>query len=212
MVDAEGWATTTDPAYYDLYPGDGSMFRFNGFPESEEYGQLCKYRSPSGHEEELSGTDIEIIRDDDGHLRQVLVPRYLCDVVVDSDEAYHIDMHPREYVSGNKDANGLYVVTTDAPVETWSFDNPTPGSILNLRVRQRTGTKTNAYLYTYDADVEDWRLSEGDVGQHGWVPPGCTEADLHADSRCAPHLEGEVADECSDEGAPDETRWVGGAG
>jgi hypothetical protein len=29
MVDAEGWATAEDPAYYDLYLGDGRRYRFN---------------------------------------------------------------------------------------------------------------------------------------------------------------------------------------
>ena len=28
MVDANGWATLTEPVYYDLYPGDGSVWRF----------------------------------------------------------------------------------------------------------------------------------------------------------------------------------------
>ena len=28
MVDAEGWATAEDPAYYDLYPGDGTKWPF----------------------------------------------------------------------------------------------------------------------------------------------------------------------------------------
>jgi len=28
MVDAEGWATTNNPAFYDLYPGEGEMYGF----------------------------------------------------------------------------------------------------------------------------------------------------------------------------------------
>ena len=43
MVDAEGWATAEEPAYYDLYPGDGSVWRFYATDVTGRLGELVSH-------------------------------------------------------------------------------------------------------------------------------------------------------------------------
>ena len=44
MVDAAGWATTTNPAYSDLYPGNGELYRFMASTNSDQYLEMVLYR------------------------------------------------------------------------------------------------------------------------------------------------------------------------
>ena len=43
MVDAEGWAATSDPVYYDLYIGDGTMRRFLATDMTGALGSLVSF-------------------------------------------------------------------------------------------------------------------------------------------------------------------------
>ena len=48
MVDAEGWATTHDPVYYDLYVGDGSRRRFLATDMTGALGSLVSITDARG--------------------------------------------------------------------------------------------------------------------------------------------------------------------
>jgi len=162
MVDAEGWACTNNPAYYDLYPGDGELYRFVAASNSEDYLQLVLHRTVTGREETLDQIGVELIRDAGGLLRQVLVPTRLCDVVVSNEWEYAIKMYRRTDVGTEKNGEGVYEPNSNAvPVEEWVISNPEPSTLTKLRVAQSVSGKTNIYDYTYEPDSRDWSLTSG---------------------------------------------------
>ena len=91
MVDAQGWATAEDPAYYDLYPGDGTVYRFNAAPASESYLDLVHYQDKTGRRETPITLDTQIIRDEMRTVRQVLAPASLADIIVTGPAEYRIN-------------------------------------------------------------------------------------------------------------------------
>jgi len=162
MVDAEGWACTNNPAYYDLYPGDGEMYRFVAATNSEDYLQLVLHRTVTGREETLGQIGVELIRDTSRLLRQVLVPTRLCDIVVRNEWEYAIKYYRRTDVGTEKNGEGLYEPASNAvPVEEWVISNPEPPTLTKLRVAQAVGGKTNVYDYVYEPDSGDWTLTSG---------------------------------------------------
>jgi RHS repeat-associated protein len=162
MVDAEGWSCTNNPAYYDLYPGDGEMYRFVAATNSEDYLQLVLHRDVTGREETLGQIGVELVRDTDGLLRQVLVPTRLCDVVVSNEWEYAIKFYRRTDVGTEKNGEGLYEPASNAvPVEEWVISNPEPTTLTRLRVAQSVGGKTNIYDYVYEPDSGSWDLTSG---------------------------------------------------
>jgi RHS repeat-associated protein len=162
MVDAEGWATTNNPAYYDLYPGDGAMYRFIAATNSPDYLALSLYRGKTGREETMSTVDTEVIKDDAGNIRQVLAPSCLADVVTSSAYKYSISLYHRSQVQAEKDGNGLYAPQPGAPVlAQWTIENPDPSSVNRLKVTQVKGSYSNVSDYVYNDAAEEWTLTQG---------------------------------------------------
>jgi len=163
MVDANGWATLKDPAYYDLYTGDGERYRFNAFKTSPQYMQLVSHRTVAGREETYQDMGVEVIRDASQSLRQVLLPSRLTDIVVTDSSHYSLKFYTLASMAGGKDTNGCYRIAANAaPFETWSFTNPESGKLNKLLVTRTTGSRTTVYAFTYAADSENWTLTSGD--------------------------------------------------
>lgn len=163
MVDAEGWATLTEPAYYDLYTKDGDLYRFDANPSSAHYLELCLYRSASGYEETLSDTGVELIKTSGGILRQVRTATRLADIVIENSSRYRVDIYADTDIS-EMDTNGCYTMQTGAvPLESWVFENPEPGvSLTKFRISKSSAGFTKLFDYIYDSDMEDWTLIKGD--------------------------------------------------
>lgn len=160
MVDPEGWAVTNEPAYYDLYPGDGSMYRFDADPDSENYLGFVLHRSSQGREETAGIGGMEVIRDEYHVLRQVLAPTRLADIVVNSEHQYEIVFYQLSDVQ-DKDADGYYTVGTNAtPLSIWVIDNL--GDENHLRVSEIVGSSTNISDYAYNPAINEWELTKGD--------------------------------------------------
>ena len=70
MVDAEGWATAEEPAYYDLYPGDGSVWRFYATDVTGRLGELVSHTDARGRVTTLADFGVEILRDAHGQGRR----------------------------------------------------------------------------------------------------------------------------------------------
>jgi hypothetical protein len=70
MVNANGCATLDDPAYYDLYDGNGSRWRFMATDITRELGKLISFTDSRGRV--LTGDDfgVDIICAQNGLLRQ----------------------------------------------------------------------------------------------------------------------------------------------
>jgi hypothetical protein len=166
MVDANGWATLANPAYYDLYTGDGERYRFNAFKTSEQYMQLVSHRTVAGREETYQDMGVDVIRDSNQILRQVLLPTRLADIVATNYTGYAIKFYTLNNLAGGKDSNGCYRLTANAvPFESWIFANPDPKTLSKLRITRLMGSRTTVYDFVYAPDSEDWALqtSDGDT-------------------------------------------------
>jgi RHS repeat-associated protein len=163
MVDANGWTTLTEPAYYDLYTANGDRYRFNACKTSPTYTQLVNLRTTAGREETYGDMGIEVVRDAFGTLRQVLLPSRLADIVVADSEHYAIKFYTPSCLEGGKDTNGCYRLNAGTdPFEIWTFANPQPGTLRKLLVSRIMGARTNVYDYTYNSEAETWTLATGD--------------------------------------------------
>jgi hypothetical protein len=165
MVDANGWSTLANPAYYDLYTGDGERYRFNAFKTSEQYMQLVSHRTVAGREETYQDMGVEVIRDSNQILRQVLLPTRLADIVTTNYTGYAIKFYTLAAVNlaGGKDSNGCYRLTANAvPFESWIFANPDPKTLRKLRVTRLMGSRTTVYDFVYVPDSDAWTLQTGD--------------------------------------------------
>jgi RHS repeat-associated protein len=163
MVDANGWTTLKDPAYYDLYTAAGARYRFNAYKASPLYMQLVSHRTVTGREETYQDMGVEIIRDANQTLRQVLLPTRLADIVATNSTGYAVKFYSLTRLSGGKDTNGCYRLAADAtPFESWTFANPEPGTLRKLHVTRLMGSRTTLYDYTYTSDSDSWSLQIGD--------------------------------------------------
>ena len=172
MVDAQGWATAADPAYYDYYPGDGSRWRFGAAPGALDYLQFVEHQTPVGRMETKQDIGLEIVRDGDGVLRQVVTPTRLADLVVRGQDSYDLAIYPNDAscLSGARTAAGVYEIVSGAvPEVVWKFRNPTPGVYGVLEVtREKTGADPQTWRYQYVDAVKDFTLTYpgGLVSEH----------------------------------------------
>ena len=163
MVDANGWTVLKEPAYYDLYTGDGERYRFIAYKASPQYMQMVSHRTVAGREETFQDMGVEVIRDSSQSLRQVLLPTRLADIVVTDSSRYALKFYTLASMVGGKDTNGCYHIAAGAvPFETWSFANPLPGTLRKLIVTRSMAGRTTVYDFTYNPDAEDWIMTSGD--------------------------------------------------
>ncbi len=162
MVDANGWTVLKEPAYYDLYTGDGERYRFIAYKASPQYMQMVSHRTVAGREETFQDMGVEVIRDSSQSLRQVLLPTRLADIVVTDSSRYALKFYTLASMVGGKDTNGCYRIDAGAvPFETWSFANPLPGTLRKLIVTRSMAGRTTVYDFTYNPDAEDWIMTSG---------------------------------------------------
>ena len=163
MVDANGWSTLKDVAYYDLYTGEGELYRFNACKTSSQYMQLVLHRTVSGRDETYQDMGIEVIRDGSGNMRQVLLPSRLVDIVVSNGCNYAMNFYSLSGLQGGKDTNGCYQIKLGAvPFEHWTFGNPNPATMSKLSIQRTIGTKLTVYDFAYNSDGGAWSLDTGD--------------------------------------------------
>ncbi len=81
MVDAQGWATAHDPAYWDLYETDGTVRRFRAAPGYGGFGALVSETDARGVVTTPADMGIDVVYGPDG-VRQFLTPSRLADVRV----------------------------------------------------------------------------------------------------------------------------------
>ena len=103
-------------------------------------------------------SEIDVVRNQDGSLRQIKVPRALGDVVVISAQEYDVRFYDPANVGAK--VNGLYTVSGQ-PFVTWKIKNPDPTSTSRLQISEIQGSTTTTNDYTWDAVTNSWSLSEG---------------------------------------------------
>ena len=108
-----------------------------------------------------SVSEIDVMRDTAGDLRQVRAPGTLADVVTMSTNAFVVHFYPPSAVGTF--TNGLYETTGD-PVVSWRVEDPDAATNSNHRVlvSECLPAHTNEHLFVWDANDEGWTLHEGE--------------------------------------------------
>jgi len=164
MVDAEGWATTSAPAFYDLYPGDGSVWRFLATGNTNERGALVTYTDPKGRILTMDDFGVDIVRDALGNIRQVKTLTRLADVRTLSPTHYAVTVYPLAEEPEQVADTGLYALPEHAPTRV--LDVAQGESVKELLVGFQKGTG-DMRQYRYVAVNGDWTL---------YQPSGLVEA------------------------------------
>ena len=153
MVDAEGWATAEEPAYYDLYPGDGSVWRFYATDVTGRLGELVSHTDARGRVTTLADFGVEILRDAHGAVRQVLTPSRLADVTVRGAAEYEVCIYP--LTERPNFADGHYVPPQATPIRRLTMKQGRDSREL-LATLQKGGGQPRAYVYAFVNG--DWGL------------------------------------------------------
>ena len=155
MVDAQGWACTNSPVYYDLYETDGTVRRFLATDMTNERGRLIYVADSRGRRVTPEDMGIDVVLGPDG-VRQFLTPSRLADVEV-VDDGYDVTVYPLQNKPQKAAATGLY-----AP-PAWMQP------VMRLSVRSANGGKRAVVTlqsesdapktYVFDYMRGDWSLT-----------------------------------------------------
>ena len=156
MVDAEGWATLSAPAFYDLYPGDGSVWRYSASPAAADFGVLVHRIDPRGVVRTWEDMGVTVLRDAAGRLRQVATRTRLADIVADSDAHYAVTVYPLVEEPDTDPDTGLLVPPTAAPVRVLDVRRGASEQELFVGLRKGSG---DIRTYRYEAKNGDWELT-----------------------------------------------------
>lgn len=153
MVDAEGWAVTNAPVYWDLNVGNGDVWRFLASDATGERGKLVSFRDARGRV--FTGADfgLDVVRDANG-VRQVVTPARLADVTALSD-GYDVRVWPLAAPPEVDPATGLYAVPDAAPVRTLSVRREREGRRLVATFDE--GAVPERYVFDYAGG--EWTLA-----------------------------------------------------
>ena len=155
MVDAEGWATHANPAYYDLYPGDGSVYRFSASPAAPDFGNLVHRINPRGVLSTWEDMGVMVLRDASGNIRQVATRTRLADVQTLSDTHYTVTVYPLDAEPDTDPDTGLFVLPQWDPTRV--LDVSQGSSPLELLVGFQKGTG-DMRQYRYVEQNGEWTL------------------------------------------------------
>ena len=153
MVDAEGWAVTNAPVYWDLNVGNGDVWRFLASDATGERGKLVSFRDARGRV--FTGADfgLDVVRDANG-VRQVVTPARLADVTALAD-GYDVRVWPLAAPPEVDPATGLYAVPDAAPVRTLSVRREREGRRLVATFDE--GAVPERYVFDYAGG--EWTLA-----------------------------------------------------
>ena len=155
MVDAEGWATLSNPAFYDLYPGDGSVYRFSASPAAPDFGNLVHRIDPRGVLSTWEDMGVTVLRDAAGNIRQVSTRTRLADVQTLSDTHYSVTVYPLDAEPETDPDTGLLVPPQWNPTRV--LDVSQGSSPLELLVGFQKGTG-DIRQYRYVEQNGEWTL------------------------------------------------------
>ena len=117
-------------------------------------------------------SEVDVIRNGDGSLRQVKAPQTLADVVVINSSEYEIRYYQPADVGAK--VGGVYTLTGQPDV-TWNVKNPEPATTTKLQILKiENGVTTDKTEYVWDPLIDSWTLSTG------WSPSTGTYARIEA--------------------------------
>ena len=154
MVDAQGWACTRDPVYYDLYETDGTVRRFLATDQTNARGRLVSVTDSRGVVTTAGDMGIDVVYGPDG-VRQFLTPSRLADVRVFRG-GYTVTVYPVEEPPAKDPATGLYPLPDSAPVERVSIESEANGRKAIVTLRSGEGDPKR---YVYEYVCNDWSMT-----------------------------------------------------
>ena len=156
MVDSEGWATTHDPVYYDLYVGDGTKRRFLATNMTGALGALVSITDEQGVVRTPADMGVDIIYDPDG-VRQYLTPSRLANVTRTADFlGYDVAVYALQEPPQKDAATGMYPVPADQTVEHVSVRRENGGKRAVVTIRKGGGEPLR---YVFDYAMNEWSLT-----------------------------------------------------
>ena len=156
MVDSEGWATTHDPVYYDLYVGDGTKRRFLATNMTGALGALVSITDERGVVHAPADMGVDIVYDSVG-VRQYLTPSRLANVTRTADFlGYDVAVYALQEQPQKDAATGLYVVPAGQTVEHVSIRRENDGKRAIVTIRKGGG---DPLRYVFDYAMREWSLT-----------------------------------------------------
>ena len=156
MVDSEGWATTHDPVYYDLYVGDGTKRRFLATNMTGALGALVSITGARGKTITPADMGVDIVYDSVG-VRQYLTPSRLANVTRTADFlGYDVAVYALQEQPQKDAATGLYVVPAGQTVEHVSMRRENDGKRAIVTIRKGGG---DPLRYVFDYAMREWSLT-----------------------------------------------------
>ena len=156
MVDAEGWAVTGDPVYYDFYAGDGTKRRFLATDMTGALGKLVSITDARGVTVTPAEMGVDIVYDSNG-VRQFLTPSRLADIVQHPGfTGYDVKVYAIADVPAKDSATGLYALPNAVPVKVFNVRRENKGKRAVVTVRRGGGDPQS---YVYDYVMGDWSLT-----------------------------------------------------
>ena len=156
MVDAQGWATTKEPVYYDLYVGDGSKRRFMATNMTGALGELVSITTPRGVTMTPADMGIDIVYDSNG-VRQFLTPSRLADVTPFPEfKGYEVKVYALQDKPAKDQRTGLYIAPQTIPVKHLQIrpENGWERAIVTLKSGDN---EPKRYVFNYA--FSDWSLT-----------------------------------------------------
>ena len=157
MVDAQGWACTGNPVYYDLYETDGRIRRFRAAMGSAGLGAFVSETDSRGLVTTPADMGVDLVYGPDG-VRQFLTPSRLADIRVVKD-GYDVAIYPLQSVPAKDPATGLYPVPAVPTHRFLSVRSANGGK--RAVVTLKTGD-SDPRRYIFDYVSGDWSLTHPD--------------------------------------------------
>jgi len=155
MVDAEGWAATHDPVYYDLYVGDGTRRRILATDMTGALGALVSITDARGVTATPADMGIDIVYDSNG-VRQFLTPARLADIVQHPGfTGYDVKVYAIAEAPSKDATTGLYALPNAAPMTVVTIRRENDGKRAVVTM-QKGGADQRRYVFDYAMD--DWSL------------------------------------------------------
>ena len=154
MVDAAGWAVTSDPVYYDLYENDGSVRRFLATDRTGERGRLVYIRDSRGVVTTPEEMGVDFVRNADG-LRQFLTPSRLADVIL-RENGYDVNVYALREAPVKSPSTGLYAVPASAPVTVLTLRQGEDERHVDVTLKSGSA---DPVPYAYEFADGDWTLT-----------------------------------------------------
>jgi RHS repeat-associated protein len=156
MVDAEGWATTSGPVYYDLYVGDGTRRRFLATNATGALGALVSVTDARGVTVTPADMGVEIVYDSNG-VRQFLTPSRLADVTPAAGfSGYDVAVYALQEPPAKDAATGLYALPQSSPVRRLSLRSGNGGKRAVVTIQSGGGEPET---YQFDYALGEWSLT-----------------------------------------------------